>query len=264
MLRLINKARTRYQSIREHFQKTSFKATKKMQIVALKIINPMHIAERDFNNVKKREPEFEFIEEMCPAGCNAIDVGVLWGAVAQKLQDYASEVWAFEANPKQVKFLQRCRFPKVRVIHCALSDASGYASMRVPTDRTGHGTIEPDNNLSNRECNIYKVPCQTLDSFEIGNIGFIKIDVEGHELSVLRGGQKTISRSKPNILLESNDKYFTNHYNKVADFMKNLGYEPYILAENTIYKFNCSKDLEKRVSDNIIFIHKTRTMTRNF
>ena len=27
---------------------------------------------------------------------------------------------------------------------------------------------------------IYKVPRQTLDSFEIGNIGFIKIDVEGH------------------------------------------------------------------------------------
>jgi len=197
---------------------------------------------------------------LCPRGCNAIDVGVFWGAVAQKLQDYANKVWAFEPNPEQFEFLKRCKLPKVEVIKCALSDTVGYTQMRVPLTKTGHGTIEPNNTLYNEKYKTHEVSCQKLDSFRLKNIGFIKIDVEGHELSVLRGGQNTISRFKPNILLESNDRYYKNHYHEVVKFMKDLGYKPYVLIDEAIYECNGSSDLEKRASDNIILIHKTKTV----
>lgn len=41
-----------------------------------------------------------------------------------------------------------------------------------------------------------------LDDFELTNVGFIKIDVEGHELAVLRGASKTIEREQPNLMVE--------------------------------------------------------------
>ena len=43
---------------------------------------------------------------------------------------------------------------------------------------------------------------RTLDSFELDNVGFIKIDVEGAHLLVLKGAEKTIKRNKPLMLIE--------------------------------------------------------------
>lgn len=39
------------------------------------------------------------------------------------------------------------------------------------------------------------VPCKTLDSYNLCDIGFIKIDVEGMEENVIRGGIETIKRN---------------------------------------------------------------------
>jgi len=43
---------------------------------------------------------------------------------------------------------------------------------------------------------------RTLDSFELNNVGFIKIDVEGAHMLVLKGAEETIKRNKPIMLVE--------------------------------------------------------------
>jgi methyltransferase, FkbM family len=47
------------------------------------------------------------------------------------------------------------------------------------------------------------VRVETLDSFELDTLGFLKADVEGSELFVLQGAEKTINRCKPVILHEN-------------------------------------------------------------
>ena len=63
-----------------------------------------------------------------------------------------------------------------------------------PSNRGGDGWIET------------KVSCRTLDSLVedgiIGNVGFIKIDVEGHEPQTVRGARKLIERHRPPIVYE--------------------------------------------------------------
>ena len=53
-----------------------------------------------------------------------------------------------------------------------------------------------------------KLPCVTLDSLReqeiLPQVGVVKIDVEGHELSVLRGAKNLIARDRPFITLEYN------------------------------------------------------------
>ena len=49
-----------------------------------------------------------------------------------------------------------------------------------------------------------QVETRTLDSFHLENVGFLKIDVEGHELAVLRGARGTLAANDyPPILFES-------------------------------------------------------------
>ena len=52
-----------------------------------------------------------------------------------------------------------------------------------------------------------RVPLRTLDSYNLSNIGFIKIDVEGHELDVLRGAEVTLRRDQPNLLIEIENRH---------------------------------------------------------
>jgi FkbM family methyltransferase len=45
-------------------------------------------------------------------------------------------------------------------------------------------------------------PVRTLDSFTFGRVDWLKIDAEGCELDIMRGGQETIARCRPVVLLE--------------------------------------------------------------
>jgi hypothetical protein len=67
-----------------------------------------------------------------------------------------------------------------------------------------------------------RVEVRTLDSYGIQNIAFIKMDVEGNELSVLKGARETIVRSgNPKILFESNGGHDPELFGYITD---TLGY----------------------------------------
>lgn len=236
--------------IRKNFRKIAFKVESTLA--------PKRIGIRHFQQVIAREPELELLDKLCPHNAIAIDIGVLWGAVTQQLNKIAREVWAFEANPEQSQFLRRCRLPKVKIIHSALSDHHGEAQMRVPIDTVGHGTIEATNTLQDRKIKKYTVPCRTLDSYKIENVGFIKIDVEGHEISVLRGGEQTLRKWKPNMIVEFNEKHTSGGNSSFLEYIYKLGYVICIYKDNMIKKIKHESDMEKRKSDNLILIHETK------
>lgn len=69
-----------------------------------------------------------------------------------------------------------------------------------------------------------------LDELNLSNIGFIKIDVEGMEEKVLRGGVGTIVRNNyPPILFELWNVGFYNmtqeKHDSLKNFLESLGYE---------------------------------------
>jgi FkbM family methyltransferase len=65
------------------------------------------------------------------------------------------------------------------------------------------------------------VPLKKLDDVYSGNVSFMKLDVESHELYVLRGAQKTIEKDKPSMYIEILD-YHEEH--DIVTFMKGMGY----------------------------------------
>jgi FkbM family methyltransferase len=75
-----------------------------------------------------------------------------------------------------------------------------------------------------------------LDDYEINNVDFIKIDVEGYEYKVIEGGMQLISKYKPYILIEvgwgtkhPNWKECEKQYNRLFD----IGYKKIVFNNYT-------------------------------
>lgn len=68
------------------------------------------------------------------------------------------------------------------------------------------------------------VECRPIHNFNIENVGFIKIDVEGHELNVLKGIESLLTRDKPKLIIEIWD-HALNTY-ETFDFLKSINYKP--------------------------------------
>jgi hypothetical protein len=70
------------------------------------------------------------------------------------------------------------------------------------------------------------VRIRPLDHWNLSGVAFVKIDVEGHELEVLRGAEQTLRRNRATILVEVKPP----NRAAVADFLAGLGYERRELA----------------------------------
>ena len=81
-------------------------------------------------------------------------------------------------------------------------------------------------NYSEDKLTVKEVPCELiqLDSFNFKPF-FIKIDVQGFELEVLKGAENTLSAHHPILLIESISE-------EVIAFLKPLGYELYTFKNN--------------------------------
>jgi FkbM family methyltransferase len=111
----------------------------------------------------------------------------------------------FEPNPEMFKLSKQALAPfeKIDGQQLALSDSSGEVSFTVTPEST-KGTIEATR--TNRSGRIIEVQCATSDELILESRvpipDLIKIDTEGHELSVIRGLSKTIEMHKPIIFFE--------------------------------------------------------------
>lgn len=80
------------------------------------------------------------------------------------------------------------------VLHaCALGAEARFVSMRTLKPGSSGGTVVEGEG---------DIPQRTLDSFELPVIDFLKIDCEGAEIDILRGGADTIDRCRPVCLVE--------------------------------------------------------------
>lgn len=86
---------------------------------------------------------------------------------------------------------------KVCAHHGALNDRGGLIKMRVSTNAGGH-SVESENGKDLEG----DTASYMIDDFNLGDVDFIMLDIEGHELPALRGAIRTIMTSRPMIQVE--------------------------------------------------------------
>jgi len=69
-----------------------------------------------------------------------------------------------------------------------------------------------------------KVAMRALDNLVLPPTGFIKLDVEGHELAVLKGGKSLIIRDRPILLVELEERFGDGSVARTREFLEPQGY----------------------------------------
>lgn len=124
----------------------------------------------------------------------AVDCGAHRGIITRLLLTHFGQVHAIE--PTELAVLIP---PEARIHRVALGAASGFAWMRYGKSNSGESYVQPEPHDKMSDM----VPLVPLDDLRLAP-GFIKLDVEGMELNVLLGGEKTIREHRPVILFEDN------------------------------------------------------------
>jgi hypothetical protein len=89
----------------------------------------------------------------------------------------------------------------------------------------GRATLE-EGNLSNAAWQEKAITTKRLDDFALGNIGFVKIDVEGHELAVLKGARQLLIEQRPNLLVEIEEHSDRKgELDAIIEFLRELSYQ---------------------------------------
>lgn len=171
------------------------------------------------------EPELRHIRAICEKRGIAIDVGANVGMFSYRMARIFSKVYAFEINEGVAADLIAYKSNKIEIVHSGLSsedrDMILYTPVLKGVPLDGWASLLPGNCPDTQEHITKKVHVRPLDSFSLKDVSFVKIDVEGHELEVLRGAVETISASRPVILVEIKGR----NLEQVFGFFKAISYE---------------------------------------
>src|SRR5271170_3100205 len=150
------------------------------------------------------EPELRKLDELAPKDRGAVDAGVWWGPWSWWLARRVPRVDSFEPNPDFIARLASVMPKNVNIHPVALSNQSGRSNLWVPpggVSGQGRASLEPQTRAGS-DWKHQPVLTSRLDDFELGDVGFVKIDVEGHELAVLQGATDLLKTQRPTLLVE--------------------------------------------------------------
>jgi len=162
--------------------------------------------------------EIEFLMQFAKG--NVCDIGANIGTHTLAFARQAEHVWSFE--PQQLTHYTLCAnlllntVTNVTPIQVALGNFDGQIAMWTPdpTARNASAGIPVGEGES-------LVGIQKLDSLGLPKLDFIKIDVEGYELEVLKGAYLTLLKDQPFVYVEIHHEELIE---PILHFMQGLGF----------------------------------------
>jgi FkbM family methyltransferase len=157
------------------------------------------------------EPHVErCLRELLRPGDVGYDIGANLGyfsAVMAQAVGPTGRVYAFEPIPETFQRLELCRslngFEQLEPLQLALGADQGELTLHWDPRVAGQASAH------SAQGEVVSVPVRRLDdlvsSGRIAPPRVMKIDVEGHELEVLRGSMETLSHSRPAVIFELNE-----------------------------------------------------------
>jgi len=148
-----------------------------------------------------------------------LDIGANVGEWARPLAKRFDKVICFEPNPNfRECFNRNITESNVTLYPYGLSTHAHTAEQG--TNHTHLNYVVGD--TKPREGDI---ECRSLDSFDLTDVDYIKIDVDGFEIPVLQGAQETLKRNNPVINIEMKERKRPKIVAESRKILRNLGYD---------------------------------------
>jgi FkbM family methyltransferase len=192
----------------------------------------LHYRLRAYHYMYHIDPEMGLLRFLVDPTRVSLDVGANLGLFTYFLARYSPHVYAFEPNPLPYNVLKDIVDSNVTVYPMALTEATGEVELIVAKRRKGWtnngATLEPK---VDGKFIAVQVPGRRIDDLGIQNIGFIKIDVEGHERSVLSGAVETLRHDRPALFIENEYVHKEGAAQAVFDLLNSLDYDGFFLSD---------------------------------
>ena len=154
-------------------------------------------------------------------GC-AIDGGAPVGTWSKVMSGVFDRVVAVEPSADTFECLTfnltKFGCTNVEARNVAIGSAPGFVTMNLDKDNEARA-----NTGARFARDGGTIPVETIDSWHLEDVGFLKLDIEGSEPFALRGAKDTLQRCKPIVLFE-NKRLWTRHFGlpkgAVAEFLE--------------------------------------------
>lgn len=129
----------------------------------------------------------------------AIDGGAHYGLMSYHLNSLFKKVHSFEIDHNTRNCLkenvQKFNLNNVSIYDFGLGECEKMVSILSPKNKSFSTHIDPEKSTGE-----YLI--KSIDSLNLNSLDFIKLDCEGYETFILRGGIETIKKFKPVIMME--------------------------------------------------------------
>lgn len=202
----------------------------------LDAVFPRQMYERRIFRTGEIEIEETFLPLLVDPNRESIDVGANKGRYTVALARLTRHVHAFEPYPSLADALRRVARSNVSVHNEALSDKIGEAQLFVEFGSRGAPIVDLATLVrrtvhDEKPTEVRTVRTSTLDRFADNDVGFVKIDVEGHEVNVLSGGMQLLTRQKPTLLIEIEERHRHGSFDDVLGLLGPLGYRGFYVCD---------------------------------
>lgn len=174
------------------------------------------------------EPEYECLDQWIGGGDWVIDVGANIGHYTKRFSELVGpegRVIAFEPIPETFELLASnvalFNHKNVSLINACASDSVRILGMEIPRFDTGLDNYYMAHLTENNSA-AFQVLCLAIDDFSFQPIKLVKIDAEGHDLSVVNGMSKTLQKYHPLLIVEDDSYEIENYLNKFGYRAKRL------------------------------------------
>ena len=162
-----------------------------------------------------------------------LDIGANNGLYCYYFQEVINckKIMAFEPIPSLFKKLNRW-FNDIDFFPFAISNTNSITTLNIPyINDVKYETRAKINSIKeNGETKVKKIQIETrtIDSLFLNKdikIDFIKIDIEGHELSAIQGASELLKRDNPILMVEIEARHHLKNFNSIISEINSKGYE---------------------------------------
>jgi len=189
----------------------------------------------------EQSAEFHNFAKHCSPSMLLFDIGASYGIFSLAAAHFGGIAIAVDASPiatAHIKLHSQCNGygKNIRILQACVSDAQGEINM-LSSGVFSDGYFRVAQGREKSELtNTHAVTIDEL-AVEFGTPTHVKIDVEGHEAAVLRGGKKTLNSVAPLLFLELHNDMIRSEGgdpNGVLDKLIELKYEMYSVDGRTL------------------------------
>ena len=181
------------------------------------------------------EDEIKFLRRMLQPGQKVIDIGANYGVYTLSMAQAVGptgRVWAFEPASSTASLLAESisanGFPQITLERSAVSSISGTAQLSLNENSELNALVHGKPLTNDGEI----VPLVTLDdclgTYGWQDIEFVKIDAEGEEANILKGGERCFSELSP--LVQYEIKADADLHMELIQAFAIFGYDSYRLV----------------------------------